>query len=60
MRDFLAVMTIGGLVVGGFFFAMAMVADAAPAQAAGAALAVACVVLPYCGARAFEMLKGKS
>lgn len=33
-------------------------ANGAPQQAAGAGLAVACVVIPYCLARAAEKLRG--
>ncbi|WP_047680954.1 MULTISPECIES: hypothetical protein [Xenorhabdus] len=35
-------------------------AESAPQEAAGAAIAVACAVVPYCIARAVSMLSGNS
>lgn len=49
------VLTIIGTLIGGFFLLNAlMLADSAPQQAAGAAIAIAFGVLPYCFARAVE------
>lgn len=53
---FFAVLTILGAVVGVFFLFAAFASDTYQAQAAGAATAVACVALPYCVARAIQML----
>lgn len=51
------VLTILGTVIGGFtFFNALLVADSAPQQAAGAAMAIAWAVLPYCFARAIEKI----
>jgi len=47
-----AVTIIGGVLGGGVLFATFTSANDAPQEAAGAALAVALVVVPYCFARA--------
>lgn len=53
MRRLLWVLVILGVLAGGFvLFATMAMAKGAPQEAAGAALAVALAVLPYCLARA--------
>ena len=54
------IFTLVGAVLGGgnFLFTM-LYAVSAPQQAAGAAIAVAAVVIPYCMARAVESLKNR-
>jgi hypothetical protein len=46
------VITILGGIVASLFFAIAVASDSAPKEAAGAALALGWVVIPYCIARA--------
>ena len=48
------ILVIIGTLLGGFSVVMAIFAEAAPAQAAGAALGVGLAVVPYCFARALE------
>lgn len=50
------ILTMIGTVIGGFILLSTLGADSAPQQAAGAAMAVACGVLPYCFARAIEKI----
>lgn len=45
---------IGCCGIGGFFFLLALRAEGAPGQAAGAALACACAVIPYVIARSID------
>ena len=47
-----------GSVAGALFLFMALAAQGAPQEAAGAALAIAFAVIPYCLARAVEKMKG--
>lgn len=50
------VLTIIGTIIGGLTLFSTMGADGAPQQAAGAAMALAFGVLPYCFARAVEKI----
>lgn len=57
MKTFAYVLVIVGSIIGGFTLLNAIaLADSAPQQAAGAAMALAWGVLPYCFARAIEKL----
>lgn len=53
---FFAVLTIMGGIIGAFLLAGAFMAGTHQAQAARAATAVGCVAIPYCMARAIEMI----
>lgn len=48
-----------GCAAGGLFFFLALKSEAAPAQAAGAALACAAAVIPYVFARAIDEIGRK-
>jgi uncharacterized paraquat-inducible protein A len=55
------VLAVLGALIGGCVFAYTLLfADSAPKQAAGAAIAMAWVVLPYCFARALAAIESKS
>src|SRR5262245_20395604 len=57
VKIFSYVLTISGSLIGGYYlFCALFLADSGPQQAAGAAVALAFVVLPYCFARAIEKL----
>ncbi len=57
MASLVYIFTILGGIVGSILLFDAFTsADSAPQQAAGAAMAAACVVIPYCVARSFEYL----
>lgn len=56
MRSICWILTIVGVAVGIVVLLMTLDSDSAPKQAAGAATAVAFVVIPYCLARAVEGL----
>jgi len=61
MRKTLWIFTILGSMLGGLFLVGGLAgANGAPQQAAAAAVAVACAVLPYCLARAASELGGHS
>lgn len=61
MKIFCYILVIIGAFLGGFqLFETLLFAESAPQQAAGAALAVAWVALPYCFARAVDKLSEKS
>jgi len=51
--------TVGGAVVGLFLYLSAYAAEAAPGQAAAAAMACASAILPYVVARAWDELTGR-
>lgn len=50
------ILTIIGTVIGGLILVSTLTAESAPQQAAGAAMALAWGVLPYCFARAIEKI----
>jgi hypothetical protein len=50
---------VGAVLGGGNFLFTTLYAVSAPQQAAGAAIAVAAAVIPYCMARAVEGLKNR-
>jgi DNA-directed RNA polymerase subunit RPC12/RpoP len=57
MRKFFWVITLAGCVIGGLIGVLGVVgAHSAPQEAAAASIAVACAVIPYCFARAFDEL----
>lgn len=57
MKTISYVLTILGAIFGGFqLFSVMIFAESAPQQAAGAAMAVAWAVLPYCFARSVEKI----
>lgn len=57
MKNLSYTLVIIGTLIGGFtFFDSMIAAESAPQQAAGAAMAMAWAVLPYCFARAVEKL----
>lgn len=56
MKIFSYILTMIGTAIGGFTLLMTMAADSAPQQAAGAAMAVAWAVIPYCFARCVEKI----
>lgn len=55
MKFLYAVAFLGGI-VGGLLLFGSLLAESAPQQGAGAAMAVAFVVIPYCMARAMDKL----
>ena len=58
MQKFLWVCTMLGSLIGLFFLLVVLTAaKGAPQEAAGAAIAVACAVIPYCLARAVSELE---
>jgi hypothetical protein len=61
MKIFSYILVIIGTLIGGFTFFDTMIsAESAPQQSAGAAMALAWAVLPYCFARAVEKIGERS
>lgn len=61
MKGLFYILTIFGGLIGGLILITTLVsANGAPQEAAGAAIAVAFVVIPYCMARAFELIGEES
>jgi hypothetical protein len=56
MKTFSYILTIIGTLIGGTILLFTLLADSAPQQGAGAAMAVAWAVIPYCFARAVEKI----
>lgn len=54
MRIFLYVVTFIGGIIGTFVLFSTLLMESAPQQGAGAAIAIAFVVIPYCMARVWE------
>ncbi len=59
MKTLFYILSIIGGIIGTLILFLIIFVDSAPQQGAGAAIAVALVVIPYCMARAFEKLRQK-